>query len=215
MNRRFLVIGAGVAALGVFAVAAWRYEPPKSAAELAWESANALPLLRDHAPIMGPAVAPVTIVEFFDPSCETCRAFHPVLKEIISDFPGKVRVVMRYAALHDGSDEAVRILETARLQDKFEPVLEILLGAQPLWAKHGAPDLETAWTLAGDAGLDVARARRDRTDPRIDAVLAQDAADVKTVGVSKTPTFFVNGRPLLEFGRQQLYDLVASEVRRL
>lgn len=48
--------------------------------------------------------------------------------------------------------------------------------------------------------------------PDIVAVLDQDAADVATVGVRKTPTFFVNGKPLTDFGAQQLFDLVESEV---
>lgn len=212
MNRRTFVLGAAAGAAGIFAAAAALYTPPKSAAELAWSAAEKLPLIRNHAPILGPAIAPVTIVEFFDPSCETCRAFHPVLKEILSDFEGEVRVVMRYATLHEGSDEAVRILETARLQGKFEPVLEILLGAQGLWAKHGAPDIEIAWELAGQAGLDVAKAKEKRTAPEIESILRQDDADRRAVGVTKTPTFFVNGKPLIEFGKQQLYDLVSSEI---
>lgn len=214
MNRRALVTGFGAAAITVFGAAAFFYDTPKSPAELAWE-ADPPPLLRDHAPVIGPADAPVTIVEFFDPSCETCRAFHPVLKEILADFEGDVRIVVRYAALHDGSDEAVRILEAARLQDLFEPVLGALLEAQPIWAKHGAPDLAAAWGVAGRAGLDVARAMQDAQSPAITEILAQDAEDVKAAGVSKTPTFFVNGKPLIEFGRQQLYDLVAREVAAL
>ncbi len=73
---------------------------------------------------MGDPDAAVTVVEFFDPSCEACRAFHPIVKDLLKEFDGKIRVVLRYAALHQGSDEAVRILETARMQGKFEPVLE-------------------------------------------------------------------------------------------
>ncbi|CCV09425.1 DSBA oxidoreductase (fragment) [Mesorhizobium metallidurans STM 2683] len=48
--------------------------------------------------------------------------------------------------------------------------------------------------------------------PEVDAVLAQDVADVKAVGITGTPTFFVNGKPLPSFGRKQLEDLVKAEV---
>jgi hypothetical protein len=51
--------------------------------------------------------------------------------------------------------------------------------------------------------------------PHIVATLNQDAADIATVGVRQTPTFFVNGKPLQEFGAQQLFDLVQSEVKAL
>ncbi|WP_290981708.1 thioredoxin domain-containing protein [Ferrovibrio sp.] len=43
---------------------------------------------------MGPRNAPVTLVEFFDPSCEACRAYHPYLKALHSEFPTQLRVVV-------------------------------------------------------------------------------------------------------------------------
>ena len=170
-------------------------------------------LVRAHSPILGPPGASVTIVEFFDPACEACRAFHPVVKRIMSAFPGRVRAVVRYATFHDGSEEAVRILETARLQGNFEPVLEALFAAQPVWAAHGAPNLAKAWEAAAAAGLNVAKAKEDMLMPSINAVLHQDMADVRAMDVRQTPTFFVNGKPLPSFGAQELYDLFESEVR--
>jgi len=50
-------------------------------------------------------------------------------------------------------------------------------------------------------------------DPSIIQILEQDTADVKSLGIQKTPTFFVNGKPLESFGSQQLYDLVQSELK--
>ena len=44
-------------------------------------------LVRFHSPVFGPSNAPVTIVEFFDPACETCRAFYPIVKDILSKRP--------------------------------------------------------------------------------------------------------------------------------
>ncbi|MFN3463304.1 MAG: DsbA family protein [Terricaulis sp.] len=168
--------------------------------------------VRRHSPVIGPANAPVTIVEFFDPSCEACRAFYPIVKQIMAQYPNDVRLVLRYTPLHQGSDEAVRILETARRQDVFEPVLEALFVQQPQWAVHGAPQLDRAWAAAASAGLDVGQAREVMMAPPISAALTQDIADARTLGVSGTPTFFVNERPLPSFGPQQLYDLVRAEV---
>jgi len=168
--------------------------------------------VRRHSPVIGPANAPVTIVEFFDPSCEACRAFHPIVKQIMAQYPNDVRLVLRYTPLHEGSEEAVRILETARQQNVFEPVLEALFVAQPQWATHGGPQLERAWAAAGAAGLDQARARAAMQAPRITAALNQDIADATALGVRGTPTFFVNEKPLPSFGPQQLYDLVRAEV---
>lgn len=209
MNRRAILIGTVAIAAAAFAAAA-AYYPRKTNGTAPQEESN---LIRAHSPVIGPADAPVTIVEFLDPSCEACRAFYPIVKQIMGSFPKDTRLVIRYAALHEGSDEAVRILEASRLQDKFTPVLEKLFFEQPQWAIHGAPDMEKAWAFAGGAGLDVAKAREDAKSPAIAAVLEQDMGDVKAVNLESTPTFFVNGKPLTPFGPQQLYDLVAAEVK--
>jgi protein-disulfide isomerase len=212
MTRRSIVLLTGLVALIVFAGGAFFYDRyggnPAQPVAAAQDDA----LVRAHSPIIGPVDASVTIVEFFDPSCEACRAFYPAVKQIMANFPDETRLVIRYTPFHEGSEEAVRILETARLQDRYEPVLEALLARQPEWAVHGAPDLEKAWEIAGAAGLDVEQARREMSSAEIDAVLEQDLADVQSNNVRQTPTFFVNGRLLESFGPQQLYDLVREEV---
>ena len=213
MNRKSVIVMTIVAALGMFAVGAFLYSPTpeKTATATAMPASNEVPLIRPHSPVIGSSDAPVTIVEFFDPACESCRAFHPIVKEILSKFQGKVRVVFRYAALHPQSEEAIRVLETARIQDKFEAVLERLLETQPKWAPHGRPG-EPVWSLLEGTGMDIERARRDANLPAIGAILNQDMADVIAVGIRGTPTFFVNGKQLKDFGAQQLHDLVKSEV---
>lgn len=169
-------------------------------------------LVRMHTPIIGPQNAPVTIVEFFDPACETCRAFYPIVKQIMAQHPDKVRLALRYAPFHHGSDQVVKLIEAARKQGLYTPVLEALLAAQPEWADHAAPNIGIAFEAATRAGLDMERARQDMETPEIQAVLAQDIEDLTALQVSKTPTFFVNGRSLPSFGPEQLARLVAEEV---
>ena len=131
MNRRSLLIGASALGLAAFAggtiILNRRRAAEAEALAAATPTADQALLIREYSPSFGPADAPVTLVEFFDPSCEACRAYHPVVQEIRRQFPTQVRVVLRYTVFHEGSDEAVRILEAARMQDKFEPVLDALL----------------------------------------------------------------------------------------
>ena len=169
-------------------------------------------LVRMHTPIIGPQNAPVTIVEFFDPACETCRAFYPIVKQIMAQHPDKVRLALRYAPFHQGSDRVVKLMEAARKQGLYTPVFEALLATQPEWADHAAPNIGIAFEAAARAGLDMERARQDMETPEIQAVLAQDIEDLTALQVSKTPTFFVNGRSLPSFGPEQLARLVAEEV---
>ena len=170
-------------------------------------------LVRMHTPIIGPQNAPVTIVEFFDPACETCSVFYPLVKSLVSGSFGQVNLVMRYAPLHKGSDEVVKILEAARMQDLYWPVLQALLMSQDAWVIHHEAKPEMVWGLIQETGLDVAKAKLDMNHPRVAETLVQDIADGKTLKVTKTPGFFVNGMPLVDFGSDQLKALVASEVR--
>ncbi|MDH3230144.1 MAG: thioredoxin domain-containing protein [Alphaproteobacteria bacterium] len=212
MTRRTVVVLTAVVAVLGFAIAAYLYN--RSVEEQAAVALRATTLVRPHSPVFGPEDAPVTIVEFFDPSCGTCRAFHPIVKQIRRQYPRTVRVVTRYVAFHQGSDQVNRILAAARLQGLLEPVLESVLAAQPDWSAHGGRplNLSKAWRAAAAAGLDVGRARRDMIKPDVTETLNQDMADAEAAGVDKTPTFFVNGRPLPSFGVDQLFALVDEEV---
>ena len=214
MNRRGLILS--VLALGVagFGGATWfatRPGPVAEAEPVAPELAEAM--IRPYSPILGPAEAPVTIVEFFDPACEACRAFHPIVKDIMAEHGEAVRVVIRYTPFHGAaSEEAIRVLEAARMQDVYMPVLEAVLREQPRWASHGAPEPGLILQIAATAGLDAEAARTQMLAPGVVAILNQDRADVEAVGIRQTPTFFVNGKPLDPFGEAELRRLVAAEV---
>ena len=169
-------------------------------------------LVRAHSPVIGPANAPVTLVEFLDPACEACRAFAPVVKQILFLHPEDVRVVVRYAAFHQGSDEAIRLLDAARRQGKFETLLAALFDGQDVWASHHSPNLQEAWKIAAASGIDMARARKDAASAEAGALLRQENDDIVALKVERTPTFFVNGKPLVEFGPEPLMKLVADEV---
>lgn len=218
MNRRIIVLGIGASAVALFGAAAGLYGyygRPSATPEPLLPGANdARGLVRPHSPVMGPANARVTIVEFFDPACEACRAMYPAVKQILVSFPNDVRLVLRYTPFHRGSDEAVRILEAARAQGRFEPVLEALLNRQPEWASHSNPSTTRAWEIAAAAGLDVARGRAYASSEAVTRVLEQDVADVRGNMIRGTPTFFINGAPIEDFAPSVLFNRVRDEVRR-
>lgn len=165
--------------------------------------------VRPHSPIIGPKNAPVTIVEFFDPSCEACVAMYPYVKLIMAEYPEDVRLVIRYLPLHKGSDEAIRIIEAGRSQKAFVPVLEAVLEKQPQW--HDG-DMASAWEAAKAAGLNTKKARVAMQSPKVTAAIKQDVADKAALDVRGTPTFFVNGKPLTQLSPQKLYEAVRAEV---
>src|SRR6056297_4219979 len=92
--------------------------------------------VRDHSKTLGSDDGKVTLVEFMDPACETCAAFAPYVKKIMSDNPGKIRLVLRYAPFHDGADDFVKIVEATALQGKYWETLNLMFETQNIWANH-------------------------------------------------------------------------------
>jgi protein-disulfide isomerase len=174
---------------------------------------NASTFIREHSQTLGSDDAKVYLVEFSDPACETCSAFHPLVKKLMADNPGKIKLVVRYAPFHDGADYMVKILEAARKQGKYWETLEVMFKTQRYWASHRNPQPQRIWKFLPRAGLDLEKIRNDMNDPEIEKIIQQDLADAKTLKVKKTPGFFVNGKPLPSFGHKQLQELVESEIR--
>ena len=184
-------------------------------------------LVRPDSPALGPADAPVTVVEFLDPECESCGAFAPAVKKILKDYDGKVRLVVRYMPFHPNSRLAASYTEAAGEQGRYWEMQELLFRRQPEWAEihgHGpqvaaaAARREPASVLferyAAELGLDVDRARAAVAENRYASKVERDMRDGQSLGVSKTPTFFVNGRMLMRFGEAPLRALIDEELRK-
>ena len=208
MNRKILVIASALGLMVAFVAAVLIYNGKQEAAARQLAEANRAALMRMHAPTLGNQDAPVVIVEFLDPACETCRAFYPLVKEMMAANPEKIRLVLRYAPFHNGSDKVVAVLEAARKQGKFWPTLEALLASQAEWAPHHTPQVALVWKHLEGVGLNMEQMTFDLTAPEIGQVIAQDLADARALNVTKTPGFFVNGKPLTTFGYEPLKKLV-------
>lgn len=170
-------------------------------------------LTRFHSPTFGDPAAKVEIVEFFDPACEACRAMYPFVKKILEEHRGRVRLTLRYVPFHKGADEVVKLLEAARRQGKYPEALETLLASQPTWAINHAARLDLAMKALDGIGLDMNRLKADMAAPDLARMVKQDMDDAKALRVTRTPEFFVNRRPLVELGYEELRALVAQEIR--
>jgi len=213
MKQKTLFIIAVVCLLLGFIVAALLYNVEREDQASQYAAANNAALVRMHSPTLGPADAPVVIVEFLDPACETCAAFYPLVKQIMAANPGQIRLVLRYAPFHKGSDQVVAALEAARKQGKYWPALEALLKAQADWAPHHRAEVDLIWKHLEGVGLNLQQLRNDMKAPEIAGVIEQDLLDAQNLKVSKTPEYFVNGKPLPRFGIEPLKDLVDEALR--
>ena len=215
MKKPTIVIASALAIALVFGGGAYYYKAQQAQEISKLAGAEESVFVRAASPSLGAESAKVQVVEFFDPACESCRMMFPYVKSLMRANDGKLRLTLRYATFHEGSDYVVKVLEAARMQgqDIYWKSLEAILANQPTWAEHGRPNPQLVWDYLGGTGLDIQKAKQDMNSPRIEALLKQDAKDLATLKVNKTPSFFINGKPLSEFGPNQLRAQVENEIR--
>jgi protein-disulfide isomerase len=213
MKKHYIVLISSVLLVLIFFVGVQIYKGQQTEKYGFLAANNASLFIRDYSPTLGNDDAKVYLIKFTDPACETCSAFHPYVKQLMDAYPGKIKLVIRYNPLHEGADFPVKILEAARKQGKFWETMEILYRTQGHWTSHHIVQPQKMWRVLSMTGLDIEKIRKDMNDPTIQERIKQDLADAKALGATKTPGFFVNGKPLIRFGRSQLRELVESEIK--
>ena len=113
MKKNMIIVATAISFVVLFIVAATLYNKQKDKEINSASLGKIEHVQRDYSPVMGPLDAKVTIVEFFDPACGTCRAFYPFVKQLMNNNPGRVKLVLRYLPLHQNSDVIVSIFEAA------------------------------------------------------------------------------------------------------
>lgn len=162
--------------------------------------------------VKGPESARVTVVEFFDPECEGCAAFHPLLKQITEEYPSDVKLVARYMLFHGNSFSAALALEGAGKQGKFWDMYNFMLERQPEWSHQKEPVVSIFERYAKELGLDLEEFNKSYDDLTFKATLAKDVADGQALGVRGTPTFFINGKMLMNLSYADLKNAIDAEL---
>ncbi len=88
-----------------------------------------------------------------------------------------------------------------------------MLRNQNQWVKNHRVQPDQVWPALEGLGLNIEQVKADMNAPDIAQRIAQDQSDAKALNVTKTPTYFVNGRPLPSFGLEQLRALVRDAER--
>jgi protein-disulfide isomerase len=147
----------------------------------------------DAAPVRGAAEAPVTLVEFSDFQCPFCKGVQATLAGLLKQYPGKVKLVYRdfpIDALHPQARRAAEAARCAQDQGKFWEYHDLLFAEAP---KAAPEDLQR---YAEQSGLDLAAFERCLSDNVHRAAVQRDLDEGTRLGVTGTPAFFINGRPL-------------------
>ncbi|MCX7807810.1 MAG: DsbA family protein [Deltaproteobacteria bacterium] len=141
-------------------------------------------------PIRGSPMAPVTLAIFSDFECPFCGRAHPIIREILREFEGKVRVIFFNYPLssHIHAMPAARAAIAAGNQGKFWEMHDLLFDHQDALSEE---DLSR---YARQLGLDMERFRADMRSEETQKRIEADRNLGRAIGVDHTPTIFINGR---------------------
>ncbi|MEW1757408.1 thioredoxin domain-containing protein [Streptomyces cyaneofuscatus] len=138
----------------------------------------------------------VTVVEFLDLECESCRAAFPVVEKLREEYKGRVTFVMRYFPIpsHKNAELAARAVEAASQQGKLEAMYQKMYETQESWGDQQVSHEKTFRGFAKELGLDMKKFEADWKDPATAKRVEKDRKDGLALGVQGTPTFFINGQ---------------------
>src|SRR5687767_13601447 len=147
MRKESVILVSIIAVVTIGAVLASNYYRDYKQAESVTSNTNSgkpkvnpEQLVRPDSQFLAPADAKVTVVEFYDPECEACASFAPIVKKLVKDYDGRIKFVARYMALHPNSVPAATFTEAAGEQGKYWEAQELLFKKQPEWGtKHREP----------------------------------------------------------------------------
>lgn len=215
LRRKNLLVSIGlvaVAALSVVIVLAI-YSGDDDTTEAEAPGAAAVVRADSHRLSTPPPGSPV-FVEFLDFECESCAAAFPLVEQLRATYGDRVEFVARYFPLdgHFNSRRAARAVEAAARQGEFEGMYQRMYATQSSWGEQQVALDDLFRSFAVDLGLDMARFDADYADPAVEQRVLADVADGKALGVSGTPTFFLDGERIEPRSADELVAMIETAI---
>lgn len=165
----------------------------------------------DDDPAQGAANAPVTIIMFSDFQCPACAAVHPIVKQVVAEYAGKIRFVKRdfpLVQIHENAFRAALAANAANAQGKFFEYVELL------YTNQNRLDAGSLKEYATKLGLDRQRFDADLDSEKFAAEVSKDLEDGKKYGITSTPTVFVNGVKIRRFSVVNLRNEIERTLKK-
>jgi protein-disulfide isomerase len=143
--------------------------------------------------------SPVVLEEYGDYQCPPCGLLYPVLKDIEHEYGKQLQIVFHHFPLtkiHKNAMNAARAAEAARNQGKFWEMHDRLYRNQNAWKDLDDPR-PMFIQYAQELGLNADRFTRDLDSPEVEQRIASDMQKGTSIGVTGTPTVFIEGQMLL------------------
>lgn len=169
----------------------------------------------DSHRITTPATEKAQLVEFLDFECEACRAAYPLVEDLKKEYGDRITFVQRYFPLpgHRNSGTSALAVEAAARQGKYEQMAAKMFETQPQWGEKTDSQATVFRTYAQELGLDMAKYDAAIADEATRERIRKDATDGTALGVTGTPTFFLNGEKLTLNTEEQFRQLLDDAAK--
>ena len=155
-------------------------------------------LVGDERHATGSATPKVTLVEFSDFQCPACRAVQPLVEQLITQYGEQLRFIYRnfpLIAIHKNSQAAALAAETAGSVNKYWEYHNILFERQQEWSEKSAEEAESIFIAYGTLlGIPPELMKTSLSSKTFEQQIQNDVKDGTALGVSATPTFYVNSQ---------------------
>lgn len=154
------------------------------------------------------------LVEFLDFECEACRAAYPLVQELKQDYGEHVTFVARYFPLpgHPNSMEAAIAVEAAAQQGEFNAMYQRMFETQDQWSHSQQSQAQRFRGYAADLGLNMEAYDKSVKDPATRARILLDKSDGAGLGVTGTPTFFLDGEKIQPDSEAEFRQLIEQAI---
>ncbi|WP_284987837.1 thioredoxin domain-containing protein [Arthrobacter sp. fls2-241-R2A-172] len=169
----------------------------------------------DSHRITTPATEKAQLVEFLDFECESCRAAYPLVEELKKEYGDRITFVHRYFPLpgHRNSGTAALAVEAAAQQGKYEQMVAKMFETQAEWGEKQDSQAALFRSYAQELSLDMTRYDTDVADEKTKERIRKDVDDGTALGVTGTPTFFLDGKKLTLNTEEQFRQLLDDAAK--
>lgn len=143
------------------------------------------------------STAKVTITEYSDYQCPACAYYHPIVDSLKQEFGEDLKVEYKYFPLnsHQYAALAARAAEAAKAQGKFLEMHSMLFENQRQWSSSNNP-ISTIISFARTLELDMEKFSDQLNAAETQRTVMEEREEGRQLGVSSTPTFFINGEKI-------------------
>lgn len=220
-NKTFLLIGLGTLVIllgGIFLFSKPTPTTDKKVSDTLLIPENAIKTagIVNGEYIPASTSASVNLVEFGDYQCPACGIYNPMVKQLLTDFAGKITFVFRNYPLpqHANAKISSYAVLAANNQGKYWQMHDKLFENQNDWSS--STDAKTIFVnYAKELGLDTAKFLKDIDSPEVKDIVDRDYNDGNIIGLSETPTYYLNGQKLKLSGKYEDFKaLIESALKK-